>query len=132
MTLIRWPFQLFNGLSQQQRAVDGVSQGYRCGNIAFQGGYDARNSSCAFSPYGNDRAYGQANSDYAVQVGHTGRMLEIGNWEGYRGHLNILASQSNYAGIQSVNDLSHGSYTLSLKARFGRSCRAFVNAWRAS
>lgn len=131
MSLIRWPFRLLDRVRQQQRAVDRVSQGYRCGNITFESSYNGRNGSCGLAAAGHNGPYGQANSDYPIQVGHAGSVLEIGNGEGQRGHLNVHTPQSDYARIQAVDHFGH-RHTLSLKTRFGRSCRAFVNAWRGS
>lgn len=56
----------------------------------------------------------------------SGSMIKI-----YEGRCGI-ASNGSYAGLASgLNIISH-SFPLGLKARFGRSCRAFVNAWRGT
>lgn len=132
MSLVRWPFRLLDRLRKQQCVADCVSQGNSCRNIAFQHG---DNSSHGFNStgavIGNYAAYSKRNADYPIQVGESRRMLEIGNGESYRGHLNILVAQPNYSSIQSVANVSH-ILAPGLKARFGRSCRAFVNAWRAA
>lgn len=130
MNLIRRAIRFFNGLRKEQCAVDRVSQGYRCRNVAFEhGNYGGYRSGLLLGAIGNDAAHGKRNADYPVQVGETGRVLEIGNGQAYRGHLNVFVPQFDHARIQPINRIWH-FITPRLKPRFGRSCRAFVNAWR--
>jgi hypothetical protein len=125
MTLIRKAIRIFYRRSQKERLVQGFSQSNSGCNIAFQMGNhgSARSNSAVWQ--GNISAYRQGHSNYPIQVGQSGRTVEVNNWEWYRGKGNLAVSNLNSAEFRT----SH-PFPLRLKARFGRSFRAFVNAWR--
>ncbi|MCU1464060.1 MAG: hypothetical protein JWO37_4135 [Acidimicrobiales bacterium] len=127
---VRRSLRLFNWSRKQEGSLQSPYQTLSSSNVAFQNSNYAGNSSGRIS-IGNNGSYSERNSDYPIQVGQTGRMLEVGNGYADGGHLNVGTAQSNYSDIQSGNNFSHQNLP-SLKARFGRSCRAFVNAWRMS
>lgn len=118
-------------LSQQKSVIERVAQGYGCRDVALQMRNNAGHDLYAGISQGNVASYGQCYADYAVQVGQTWRSVEVNDGERKRGHPNILVANLQYAGIQSINNLGH-AFALGLKARFSRSLRAFVNAWRAA
>lgn len=132
MNLIRKTFRFLHGAREKNSAVERLPQSYSCGNAALQMCNYAANGLNAAIFHGDVAGYNQCNSNYPVQVGQSRSVIEVNHWEGYRGHLNIGYADLQYASIKSINNLSHGRHTLLLKARFGRSWRAFVNAWRAA
>src|ERR1700721_4249135 len=100
---VRFSFRFFGRLCKQQRAVDSVSQGNSCGNIAFQRGYNASNLAGFAGSIGNNGCNAQGYSNNSIQVGKAGCVLEIGNAEGNGGKLNAQVAQSNYHSIHSIN-----------------------------
>lgn len=120
---------LWRRRSKQQRIIDPVSQSNSGGNAALQMGYNACNIGHSIVAQGYISGGDQGYADYPIHAGNARNAIEVDYGKLYRGHLNIPVAHLQYATIQSVNNLGH-PFTLGLKARFGRSIRAFVNAWR--
>ena len=121
--LIRFPFRIFNRRGAQQCLVQGVPQSRGCGDVTFQMGDNGCARGNATICQGNGSGYSQRNSNYPVQVGESRRAVEIDYGQRYRGQRNV-----NAANLEPAEFWSSHRQPLLLKARFGRSCRAFVNA----
>lgn len=130
LSLVRRAIGVFHGHRLQQNRVDGNLQALNSVKWQPQMGYN--NSVSHISAVHALPAQGlQRNVPYSIpeSVGNSG--VGKNEWSAPASNSGglTLDSGNNFA-QGSLNLISHGRHTLSLKARFGRSCRAFVNAWR--
>lgn len=131
---VRSPLRILNGLRKQQRAVQSCDQGARRNDVALQVSDNALNkfNAAGFS-VGQICPNGERNADNAVHMGQADRVLEIYYGQGLSGQLNRASAEAHAsrAGLNNCRLVGHSESPL-LKTRFGRACRAFVNAWRAA
>lgn len=121
------PLGLLDGLSKEQGVFYSALQGNRCGNAAFEVGYNRRNIHDCVIGAGDVAACEQRNPNDAIQVGQGRRVIEVDDGQGDRRKSNLGVTDFNCSKFWVCH-----RYILSLKARLGLSCRAFVNAWRFS
>lgn len=147
MTSVRLPFRLFNRRSQKQRLVQSVSQGQSCGNIAFQHGNYGSSQGNTSGLSGHVSSYGQADSNYSVQVGNARAGVEIQNGQGTSLQGDGFSSPLHLSEIRCGTFSQDGSpryfkwdtaqgcmveveLSTPLLARLARSLDAFLRSWR--
>ncbi len=121
------PLGLLDGLSKEQGVFYSGLKSQSSGYAALEMGHNRRNIQDCFIGAGDVAACEQRNANDAIQEGQGRRTVEIddGKWRGRQS--NIFISELNRTKFWACH-----RYILSLKARLGLSCRAFVNAWRFS
>lgn len=125
---VRWPFGLLNRRKHQKDVIQGISE---LGN-ANMGAAQIGSYACLSNNISSGAAYSSGNQQ--LNIRNTCGLAEtVDHFKQNDGRVSLYDANS----FSAKNDLmpnyfvSH-SESPSLKARFGRSCRAFVNAWRAA
>jgi hypothetical protein len=133
---VRRSLRFFNWLRHQERAVQSVNQGTRALNVSSQ--ISGNNLVCNGNALNQANSFGaQCNPYQTVDMAQSGSLFEVN--EGGVGAIGnsqagVFAQGLSFAQSNLLSDQQNcrDGAVLSLKARFGRSCRAFVNAWRQS